>query len=221
VALGEEFARSVPWGLVKSDLLKHLPPHYEYRLFDGPASEAFIQSYYPEHLALFRDLHHVAHRSDIVRYLLLYKYGGLYVDVDLKMKMGLSDILHFAKAKMVWFLGHAPYECLNGFITAPAAGDVLFLHLVEEMYEDHARAGHPDYLFNVKRLYKALSQLYPGLGSYTSVSGVYFGQETLDADGGGTKIANSKPKYSLSLDPGTVAILANGHLKSTGVGEEK
>lgn len=217
VALGEAFTQSVPWGLVKNDLLKHLPLHYEYKLFNEAASQSFLQSYFPEHLTLFYNLHHIAHRADLVRYLLLYKFGGFYLDVDLKLKMSLEEILQYTKTAEVWFLGYAPNECLNGFIIAPVAGNVLFLHLVEEMYKDHARPGHPDYLFNVKRLFTALSQLYPGLGSYSTINGVYFGKETLDNQ---NEVDNGdSPKYSLNLNTHTVALAANGHFLNSG--EEK
>jgi len=146
---------------------------------------------------------------------LLYKYGGVYIDVDLKMKMSLTEILKHTKTSVVWFLGYAPNECLNGFIVAPVAGDMMFLHLVEEMYSDNAKPGHPDYLFNVKRLYKALSQLYPGIGKYITIRGVYFGQEVLDAVSENQPYG--RPKYSLNLDSSTVALQANGHLTSNGL----
>ena len=39
------------------------------------------------------NLERYAHKSDLLRYCLLYIYGGVYIDVDLKQKISLDEII--------------------------------------------------------------------------------------------------------------------------------
>jgi hypothetical protein len=209
VALGAKFKREVPWGVVRADLMALLPPHFEYRMYDDAASEGFLSSYFPEHLELFYDLEWPSHQSDLMRYLLLYKYGGVYVDIDLQPTLPIADILAFPGApcaRSVWFIGFFPGEIANGFIVAQR-GDPLFLFLVEGMYADNERVGRTDFGYNVKRLHSVLSELYPGLKPFATVGDTYFGAEVRDAS------SADRISYTMLLAPNTPAILSNGHTR--------
>src|SRR5947209_7161400 len=68
-------------------------PQWEYRLWTDTANREFIQSHYPEFLT-FYDLYpsHIQ-RVDAFRYLLLYTFGGVYVDLDFECLLPLEELL--------------------------------------------------------------------------------------------------------------------------------
>lgn len=51
-----------------------------------------ITTFYPEHMELFNQYRHEIQRCDMVRYLLLHRYGGWYVDMDYYCNSSLSKI---------------------------------------------------------------------------------------------------------------------------------
>lgn len=53
--------------------------HYEWN--NGIATE-FVKRYYPEHYEMYKSYKYEIQRCDVLRYMLLHRYGGLYVDMD-------------------------------------------------------------------------------------------------------------------------------------------
>ncbi|MCA3362157.1 MAG: hypothetical protein INF74_09420, partial [Roseomonas sp.] len=59
-------------------------PDWEYRLYEDADCERFIrENYDAETFKLFRSIHpdYGAARADFFRYLLLYRLGGVYLDI--------------------------------------------------------------------------------------------------------------------------------------------
>ncbi len=77
--------------------VKELHPDWEYRLWTDEDNDAFVQKEYPEFLDVFRGFPKVIHRVDVIRYLILYKMGGLYLDLDYEMLKPFD----FAEANIV------------------------------------------------------------------------------------------------------------------------
>ena len=57
-------------------------PEYEYRFFDDDDMIDFISSDFPAYLEAFKKIKYGASKADLWRYLIMYKYGGVYVDMD-------------------------------------------------------------------------------------------------------------------------------------------
>ena len=53
---------------------------YDTYLLDDDDIRCFLMQYFPEHLDLFERMQG-AHKADIARYLLLYQFGGVYLDI--------------------------------------------------------------------------------------------------------------------------------------------
>ena len=49
-----------------------------------------------KNIKYIENLSRYAHKSDLLRYCLLYIYGGVYLDVDLKQKLPLDDIINMS-----------------------------------------------------------------------------------------------------------------------------
>lgn len=82
---------------VKNEII-HLNPNYNYKLYDFNEGIEFIKVNFNKDLSekimfYIQNLERYAHKSDLLRYCLLYIYGGVYLDVDLKQKKSLDNII--------------------------------------------------------------------------------------------------------------------------------
>lgn len=76
--------------------IKKLNPDWEYTLYDDNDIFTYIQIHYPPYiLDIYKMINpkYGAARADFFRYLLMYKEGGVYLDIKSGMKMGLNYIL--------------------------------------------------------------------------------------------------------------------------------
>jgi inositol phosphorylceramide mannosyltransferase catalytic subunit len=96
------------------DKICRLNPDWDHRLYDDRHMEAFIASVYGERLlSYYKRIHrsYGASRTDLFRYLLMYKEGGLYLDIKSSLERPLQRVLYpedvFVLAR--WPLG-APFE---------------------------------------------------------------------------------------------------------------
>lgn len=55
---------------------------YIYILWDADNSKQFIKTYYPELLEIYTNFKYVVNRCDMMKACFLYKYGGIYSDMD-------------------------------------------------------------------------------------------------------------------------------------------
>ena len=76
-----------------SQTWKKKHPGWEYRFWDGKAIEQFMESDFPDLIPLFRSYPFDVQRWDFVRYLILYRFGGLYVDLDYECIEPLDALL--------------------------------------------------------------------------------------------------------------------------------
>jgi len=59
-----------------------LNPEYEYRFCDDNDSIDFLKTDFPEYVEGYKSLKYGASKADLWRYLIIYKYGGVYADID-------------------------------------------------------------------------------------------------------------------------------------------
>ena len=65
-----------------SETWKENHPHWHYEFWDGDRMERFVQAHFPDFSTTYYTYHYPVQRWDAVRYLILYKMGGMYVDFD-------------------------------------------------------------------------------------------------------------------------------------------
>jgi hypothetical protein len=68
---------------------------WEYRYHSNADREIFIAEHFPQYLYLYSHIGPGMYRADFWRYLVLYKYGGFYADMDSRLFYDEND--HFAK----------------------------------------------------------------------------------------------------------------------------
>ena len=68
-------------------------PSYEMLLWDDADNRQFVRSYFPWFYRRFMAYPLEIHRADLIRYLYLYKHGGIYVDLDVECLRPLDGLL--------------------------------------------------------------------------------------------------------------------------------
>tara|TARA_B110000208_G_scaffold174102_1_gene218524 strand:- start:5988 stop:6749 length:762 start_codon:yes stop_codon:yes gene_type:complete len=100
---------------------------YDYRLFDDKDCYYFIKNNFNKDiLDCFINLKG-AHKADLVRYCLLYKTGGVYLDIKIILKKKLSNI--FKKKYLYTCESIVKNTIFQGIIASPP-NNIIFLELI-------------------------------------------------------------------------------------------
>lgn len=83
--------------IVKENIMR-LNPGCKYELYDFKDGKKFIKENYDDKLGekiikKMNSLNRIAHKSDLLRFCLLYKLGGVYLDIDLEPKVSFLRII--------------------------------------------------------------------------------------------------------------------------------
>jgi len=70
---------------VFADKVKALNPDWEYTLWTDQRNDEFVKSEYPDFYNIFTGFSRGVMRADVIRYLIMYKIGGVYLDLDYEM----------------------------------------------------------------------------------------------------------------------------------------
>jgi mannosyltransferase OCH1-like enzyme len=73
---------------------KEFNPSWEYVFWDKTKMNNFIQENYPDYISILEKYKYDVQRWDVIRYLILYKLGGVYVDFDYECLESLDNLLH-------------------------------------------------------------------------------------------------------------------------------
>ena len=65
--------------------IKRLHPDFEYRFYTDHDMDRLMKTEFPEYYEKFNELPRMIMKIDMFRYFLMYKYGGLYTDMDYLM----------------------------------------------------------------------------------------------------------------------------------------
>jgi len=100
---------TIPTEIKKSrDRLIASNPNWTFRLYDNVSAEEFIQKYYGgKILRVYRRIspEYYAARADLLRYLIMYEFGGLYLDIKSWVSLPLSQVV---KENEIFLFGHWP-----------------------------------------------------------------------------------------------------------------
>lgn len=112
-----------------------LHPEAHYELLDDAMIDDFCARWFPEFLPTFRAYPHGVQRADVIRYMLMFICGGLYVDMDF---LALHD--HSALVQCIGpIVGqlHSPSRDAypNAWLMSPQPGEVLWLYVLSMAQE--------------------------------------------------------------------------------------
>lgn len=69
-------------------------PCSEYKLWTDASSRAFIASHYDWFLPTFDGYPYSIQRADAIRYFVLHRYGGIYMDLDVGCRRSMDPLLY-------------------------------------------------------------------------------------------------------------------------------
>ncbi|PCH41110.1 glycosyltransferase family 32 protein [Wolfiporia cocos MD-104 SS10] len=72
---------------------RDMMPDYEYMLWTDASSREFIAEHYPWFLETYDGYKYPIQRADVIRYFILYHYGGIYLDLDIGCLRPLDPLL--------------------------------------------------------------------------------------------------------------------------------
>lgn len=90
---------SAVWRHGQSTVLQHFPD-WSYVFLTDSAMHSFVASEFPELYAGFCALPYNIQRADVLRYLWLYKHGGLYLDLDYEILRSFEPLLESLQAPL-------------------------------------------------------------------------------------------------------------------------
>jgi mannosyltransferase OCH1-like enzyme len=68
---------------------------FTYILWTDEKMDRFVSTYYPHFYKIYKSYKYHIQRCDAFRYLVLYKYGGIYLDMDITCKEKLDTFLDY------------------------------------------------------------------------------------------------------------------------------
>jgi mannosyltransferase OCH1-like enzyme len=74
---------------------KYIDKSYKYKLWTHATMKEFVKKEYPEFYKTYTSYPYEIQRCDAFRYLVLYKYGGIYIDMDLWCKKPFTPLLKY------------------------------------------------------------------------------------------------------------------------------
>jgi inositol phosphorylceramide mannosyltransferase catalytic subunit len=113
--------------------LRDLHPDWEYKLWTDVDNLAFVKAEFPDFLDIFVALPKNIMRADVIRYLLMYRLGGFYLDLDYEM-LKPFDLTHH-ECVLPWEgdeLGPDKDNICNA-IFASAPGHPFFKMVIDEL----------------------------------------------------------------------------------------
>ncbi|KAK2593845.1 hypothetical protein QQS21_008460 [Conoideocrella luteorostrata] len=117
-------------------------PNYQYQLVGDAGAESFIRRHYPRDQkmwTLFKSLPNVALKSDFLRYLLLYREGGIYTDTDTVALQPISKWVRKPYQSTIRVVIGIEFDRLDG----PQWGGGVHSEIMFSQYTIAATPGHP------------------------------------------------------------------------------
>ena len=139
-------ASDIPKNIMQTWKTKDVPDHWKsspasiskymrnwsYFLSDDESNRNLVATYFPDFLSTYDNFPYNIQRADAVRYVWLYLFGGLYMDLDIKLKGSLESLFNDKNGLYLVKSGNIGSVITNS-IMASKAGHPIWLEMIEEM----------------------------------------------------------------------------------------
>ena len=93
-------------------------PDWKYVLMTDEDNERFVKKYFPDFLDTYESLEYPIMKADAIRYMWLYVYGGVYMDLDIELTKSLEDLFYENNDIYVVQSGNVGSVYTNSFIAS-------------------------------------------------------------------------------------------------------
>ena len=110
---------------------------YCYLRWDKVKCDALIRDHFPEYLQVWEDFTQPIQRVDFARYCILHTFGGIYVDMDIKIIRDLEPLLHNPHFFTTWNddARKLPYNAVMGSEPDQQVFRDIIQHSKDSFYE--------------------------------------------------------------------------------------
>lgn len=108
-------------------------PEYKYRFFDDQDIQNFLKTHFPDYYEPYNRIKFGSSKADLWRYLIIYKYGGVYADLDCRCNNSLREWIK-PDSQFVTQLGINKDICQWLLISEPE--NPIFLKAAEKSLEN-------------------------------------------------------------------------------------
>lgn len=131
---------------------------FEHIIYDDNAALSFLHKFYSQDVVnAFNKLQHGAHKADLLRYCLLYIYGGIYLDIKTELITPLTDIFYSNSDIDIYVvLMSAKNGIYNGVIAAKPRNKI-FLELINHILYITSAVSNFEYETFIKHFLVVLS----------------------------------------------------------------
>ena len=141
--------------------IRQLNPDWTCTLFDDADIEAYIETHYgPRILAFYHRIgpHYGAAKADFFRYLVIFREGGVYLDIKSTVDRPLSEVVRPDDTCLLSYWNNLPGQGHEGFGHYPGLPDYIERGEIIQWYVAMA-AGHP-------LLRKVIAQMLSNIDRY-------------------------------------------------------
>ena len=82
---------------------------WSYTFWTDTRNRAFVKRHFRSYLRMYDALPHAVQRADVIRYMILYEYGGVYADLDFENVRPLAPLLMRWMPRAGVLFGQEPY----------------------------------------------------------------------------------------------------------------
>jgi mannosyltransferase OCH1-like enzyme len=107
----------------------------DYKLWTDETASTLMKDKYPQHIEFYNNLRYPVQRTNFLRLLVLYEFGGLYIDMDISPIRKLDEVWEQNEFFIRWDRDHQVYTAVMGSSTKSELFDDIIKHFYES-YND-------------------------------------------------------------------------------------
>ncbi|WP_297824050.1 glycosyltransferase [uncultured Paraglaciecola sp.] len=117
-------------------------PSWEFRFYTDNDINQFMEEFYPEHLEMVNSYDQHIKKIDAFRYFLLYRYGGMYVDLDFECFQPL-DSLFIEGANIYLQQNNATIPRVTNAVMISSPGHIFWEHAINRLKDERNLVAGP------------------------------------------------------------------------------
>jgi inositol phosphorylceramide mannosyltransferase catalytic subunit len=117
-------------------------PDWQFILWTDEMNKKFVEEHFPEFISIYYSYPYSIQRADAIRYLLLYKLGGVYIDLDIECLQNIEPLLEnetcvIGKEPDAHSISHnKSFVICNAFMAAQQ-NDLFIETVIKELFQNH------------------------------------------------------------------------------------